>query len=164
MSDFESYNWIENVFILKNKNFVVEANTFKSIKGSRTYIIENWNLVINANIDFSDNIAFVVRWWNIQINKNVTLIDWTYISIVKDSKGWKIEWIWWSTTNILNVVGSLYWNINDLVSKRTYVKQNSSNQIDVWTIVSFGSSLFRKPSPLISTFISEYLQADKVSK
>lgn len=164
LSDFVSYNWIENVFILKNKNFKVETSTFNNIKWSRTYIVENWNLIINANIDVVDNIAFVVKWWNIQVNTNVTLMDWTYISIEKDSKWGKIEWIGWTTTNILNVTGSLYWNINDLISNRTYVKQNSNNQIDVWTIVSFGSSLFKKPAPLISTFISEYLQANKVSK
>ncbi len=165
LSDFESYNWIENVFILKNKNFVVRANTFNSVSWARTYIIENWNLKINSNINYDiDNIAFVVKWWNIQIDKSVTRIDWTYVSIIKNWIGWKIEWSGWTTITVLNIFGSLYWDISDLVSKRTYVKQNSSNQIDVWTIVSFGSKLFRKPAPLISTFINEYLQAEKISK
>ena len=79
---------------------------------------------------------------------------------------WKKANIWDpdTTTSILLVNGSLYWNINHLISKRTYVKQQSSGLIDVWTIVSFGSSLFRKPAPLITTFINEYLTADKIAK
>jgi cysteine-rich repeat protein len=164
LSDFKNYNWIKNVYILKNKNFVVDSSIFNGITGSRTYIIENWNLKINKNIVYSDNIAFVVKWWNILIHKDVTNIDWTYVTIAKDTTGWKFQWTWWTSLKILNVNGSLYWNISNLVVNRTYVKQNSSNQIDVWTIVSFGSKLFRKPSPLISTFIDEYLQSEKISK
>ena len=164
LSDFKNYNWINNVFILTNKSFKVESGTFNSVSWARTYIIENGNLIINSNINFSDNIAFVIKWWNIQIDKSVTKINWTYITIEKNWVWWKFEWKWWNTIEQLNIYGSLYWNINDLISSRTYVKQNSANQIDVWTIVSFGSSLFRKTAPLIWTFINEYLQSEKISK
>ena len=164
LSDFENYNWISNVFILRNTNFIVNNNIFSSISWARTYVIENWDLQINSDIIFPDNIAFVVKWWNIKINKTVLRIDWTYLAITKDWIWWKFVGIWGNTTNVLLINWSLYWNINDLISSRTYVKQNSNNQIDVWTIVSFGSSLFRKSAPLITTFINEYLQSEKIAK
>jgi len=165
MSNFESYNWIANVNILKDYDFDITWGQWTSFpSGSRTYIIENWDLTISENIEFSDNIAFIVKWWNIIIKNNVTRIDWTYITIWDSIVTWLFKWESSTTTNILLVNGSLYWNINDLISKRTYVKQQSSGLIDVWTIVSFGSSLFRKPAPLITTFINEYLTADKIAK
>ena len=164
LSDFENYNWIENVFILKNKNFVVNNNFLAWLTWARTYIIENWDLRINTDINYADNIAFVVKWGNITIDKNVDVIDWTYITIEKDSIWGDFVWVWGATTNRLLVNGSLYWNIDRLISTRTYVKQNSFNQIDVWTVVSFGSSLFRKTAPLLSTFIDEYLESEKVAR
>ena len=164
LSDFENYNWIDNVFILKNKNFVVNFDLFSWVSWARTYIIENWDLEIKSDIDYDYNIAFVVKWWNIKISDNVSLMDGMYITIVKDLVGWKFLWTGGSTINRLIVNGTLYWNINELISSRTYVKQNAYNQIDVWTIISFGSSLFRKPAPLISKFIDEYLNSEKVAK
>ena len=44
------------------------------------------------------------------------------------------------------------------------MKLNDKWQLDVWTVVSFGSSTFRKPAPLTSTFIDEYVKATKVAK
>jgi hypothetical protein len=164
LSDFDIYNWIDNVFILKNTNFIINSDLFSWLSWARTYIVENWNLEINSDIIFSDNIAFVVKWWDILIDKNVDTIDWTYITIEKDGNGWSFKWINWDTTNRLLVNWSLYWNIDDLISHRTYVKQNSFNQIDVWTIVSFGSSLFRKTAPLLSSFIDEYQNSIKIAK
>jgi hypothetical protein len=61
LGDFESYNGIEDVFILKEKNFRVLSNTFSSIAGARTYIIESGDLLIDADIDYPSNIAFVVK-------------------------------------------------------------------------------------------------------
>lgn len=163
LSEFDNYHGHDNVFILKNKNFIVDSNVLSWLSWARTYIIENWDLEINYDIMYSDNIAFVVKWWNIKINKSVWEINWTYISILKGDDWWKFMWTWWNTTDILVVNGSLYWNINRLIASRTYVKQNASNQIDVWTIVSFGSSLFRETAPLVSTFINEYLKSKKVA-
>ena len=166
LSDFDNYNWIDNVFILKNKNFVVNSDIFAWINNSRTYIIENWDLRINSDINYSnwDNIAFVVKWGDIWIHKNVHSIDWTYVTIKKDLNWWKFIWVWGNTIEKLVVNWSLYGNIDNLISSRTFVKQNSNWQIDVWTIVSFGSYLFRKPAPLLSTFINEYLKSEKVAK
>jgi hypothetical protein len=46
----------------------------------------------------------------------------------------------------------MYGKMNLLLEKRTYIK-NNDGVIDVGTIVSFGSSVFRKPAPLTSKFI-----------
>lgn len=64
----------------------------------------------------------------------------------------------------LIVRGSLYGKIDDLLNKRTYVSSNEDGQITVGTIVSFASGLFRKPAPLVSQFIEEYLASEKVAK
>lgn len=163
IGDFNSYNWISNAYILKNTSFVIWLNTFSWLSWPRTYIIENWDLLINSNINYSGNIAIVVKWWNIIIDKSVTSITWTYISIPNWSSGWDIKWTWWSTNNILTVKWSFYWNSQNLISQRTYIKENSW-LLSVWTIVSFWSSVFRDPAPLTSTFINEYLDATKVAK
>lgn len=164
ISEFENYNWIENAFILTDSNFVVNSSTLDWLSGSRTYVIENGDLIIEDDVDYSDNIAFVVKWGDIEIASTVEEIDWTYISIPKLTTGWDIIWTWWTTTTVLTVNWSLYWNIEELVSQRTYLKQNSSWQLDVWTIVSFGSSIFRDPAPLTSTFIWEYIESTKVAQ
>lgn len=163
----DKYNWLSNVFILKNKNLVVNTDLFSSLSWPKTYIIENWNLVIEKNINYHDNIAFVVKWWNIIIDKTVEKMSWTYITIKKLQADW--SYIWWNFTSNdtslkqLLITGNIYWNINDLVSKRTYIK-NNAGQLNVWTIVSFWSSLFKKPAPLLATFIDEYLKSSKIAR
>jgi len=164
LNDFKNYNWINNAFILKNTSFVVNSSTFTWLSGPRTYIIENGNLIINWDINYTWNIAFVVKGWNIHIDKSVTTITWTYISIPNWSVWGDIKWINWSTNNILTLKWSFYWNLANLISQRTYIKENSSWLLSVWTVVSFGSSVFRDPAPLTSTFINEYLNATKVAK
>lgn len=158
LSDFESYKWKTNAYVLKNANFEINSDLFTNVSWPRTYIIENWDLLINTNIDYDYNVAFVVKWWNIIIWDNVTKITWTYIVI-----WWKIKWVN-NTVKKLIVSGSLYWDASDLNTRRTYVKLNSNWQLDVWTIVSFGSSVFRKPAPLTSTFINEYKESVKVAQ
>lgn len=68
-----------------------------------------------------------------------------------------------STNTVLTVDGSLYGDISDLSLKRTYIRDTGS-QISVGTIVSFASGLFRRPAPLVSQFIEEYMQSEKIAK
>jgi hypothetical protein len=162
--DFQNYNWLSNAFILKNTRFVIGINTLNWLSWARTYIIEDANLVINADISYSDNIAFVVRWWNIEIDKSVKNVKGIFIAIPKGDVGGKIIWLNGKTTDVLTVDGSFYGNVENLIDKRTYMKQNSDWLLDVWTVVNFGSSVFRDPAPLTTTFISEYLEAIKIAK
>ncbi len=155
----DKYNWLSNVFIVKNWDLTI--NAIISWNGERTYIIEWWNLYINQNITYANNIAFVVKWWNIIISSNVTKINGTFIAI-------KVWTVWWSissaqTDEKLVVNWSLYGNIEALVNNRTYI-QNKNDLINVWTVVSFGSSLFRKQAPLVWDFIWEYVKSKKVAK
>jgi len=154
------FNWLDNVFIVKNWDLVV--NSAITWTWVRTYIVEWWNLLINHNITYSDNIAFVVKWWNIIIASNVTQINWTFISI-------PVSWAWWkiisvySQSNKLVVNWSLYWDTSDLVGNRPYI-DSKDGILNVWTIVSFWSSLFVKQAPLVWDFIWEYMKSTKVAK
>lgn len=164
LDDFESYNGIENVYIIKGKNFKPNAWFLSWITGPKTYIIENGNFHIDSDITYPDNIAFVVKGGNIIIKETVEQITGTYISIPKSSGGWAIKSDGNKTKNILHLQGSFYGDLSDLIAHRIYVKDNGNGMIDVGTIVSFGSSVFRKPAPLTTTFINEYLDATKVAQ
>jgi cysteine-rich repeat protein len=153
------YNGLSNVFIVK-WNLTINSTSIPW-SSERTYIVEWWNLYINQNITYTDNIAFVVKWWNIIIASNVTKINWTLISI-------KVSGVWWQiisveSDNKLVINWSLYGDIENLVNNRTYI-ENKNDLINVWTIVSFGSNLFRKQAPLVWDFIWEYIASKKVAK
>jgi hypothetical protein len=77
-----------------------------------------------------------------------------------------IIWTWGTTSKQLVVKGSLYWNINDLVSKRTYVDWDldSGDTLDIWTLLDFDSDLYKDPAPLLSDFLSEYTNANRVAQ
>lgn len=163
LSDFESYNGIENAYIIRNKNLVIDSDLFSSLSWPRTYIVESWNIIINSDIIYDNNIAFVAKGWNITIKDTVEKLKGTYIAIPNISWDyWKIRSSW-ETLNQLVINGALYWNSSDLVEDRTYIKYEN-NQISVWTIVSFGSSVFRDPAPLVSTFVSDYQKSAKTAK
>jgi hypothetical protein len=159
----KKYNGIKNVFILKWQNLSISTIP-NTISWPRTYIIEEGDLIINGNLDYKDNIAFVVKWGNIIIKDTVTELDGVYISIEKLWVGWSIKWSWVSTNEKLLVNGSLYGDISSLVDERTYVKSSSNGQLNVGTIVSFASWLFRKPAPLVSQFIEEYMDSQKIAR
>lgn len=55
-----NYNGIDNVFIVKGKNLHLTSSTSSNV-GSRTYIIEDGDLVIKEDLVFADNVAFVVK-------------------------------------------------------------------------------------------------------
>ena len=124
-----------------------------------------YTTILDHNITYNNNnIAFIVKWWDILIQHNVLEVTGTYITI----NDW-IKWgeflpaTTWTTLNVLNIKGSVYWNIENLVNSRVKIEV-IWNQINVWTIVSFGSSIFRKPAPLLSQFIDEYLKSEKIAK
>ncbi len=160
-----NYNWISNVYIVKWGNLTISSDI--SWSWPRTYIVEcnTWTLCslnINQDIKYSDNIAFVVKWWNIVIAPHVKNMNWTYISIPVSWIGWKI--ISGSSNDRLIINWSLYGDITSLVSNRTYIQNSANNIINVWTVVSYGSNLFRKPAPLVWDFIWEYMASKKVAK
>jgi hypothetical protein len=171
--DWINYNGMDNVYYKKATNVTIwslfDINTnpidWLSDTASKTYIIE-WDLIISKDImDYPGSLAFIVKWGNIIIWKNVKNLQWTYIALPdSDWYNWNINWGWGNTNNVLHVKWSMYWDNRDLISKRTYIKNNSTGQIDVGTIVSFGSSVFRKPAPLTTKFINDYLETTKVAQ
>lgn len=163
IATFEKYNGLDNVFIIRGSNAII-SNSFILPTTPTTYIIEWGNLTINRDIETSTNIAFVVKGGNIIIDKNVNKLSGTYISIPVSGVGGKI--LSNGDTDVqLVVTGSLYGDIAELVDARHYIaKSTSSSMLGVGTIVSFGSSIFHKPAPLVGQFIGEYLDTTKVAK
>ena len=163
-SDFGKYNGLDNVYIITGKNVIINSGDFVAPTEPTTYIVEGGNLTINENINSNANIAFVVKGWDIIIHKDVEEIDGTYISIPVWSPAIGGDIVGSGDTSTQLVVnGSLYGDISELVMTRHYIS-NDSGQLWVGTIVSFGSSLFTKPAPLVSQFIGEYLEAEKIAR
>ena len=79
--------------------------------------------------------------------------DWDWGYITSDA----------STINQLFINWALYGNISELLSKRTYIK-NDDKYIRVWTNVNFTSKIFTNPPPLLSKFLNDYLDVKKVAK
>ena len=152
-----SYRGIDNVYIVKGNLTIDDASLLESISAPRTYVVEDGNLIINDDIASNQNIAFVVKDGNISIGSNVNNLEGTYISI-----GGSIGWD--TTDERLVVNGSLYGDINPLVASRQYVKSDNEGNLSVWTVVNFGSSIFKKPAPLVGQFVSEYLASSKVAR
>ncbi len=152
-----SYRGIDNVFIVKGNLTIDDASLLENISAPRTYVVEDGNLIINDNIASNQNIAFVVKDGDISIGSSVNSLEGTYISI-----GGSIGWD--TTDERLVVNGSLYGDINPLVASRQYVKSDDEGNLSVWTIVNFGSSIFKKPAPLVGQFVGEYLASSKVAK
>jgi len=161
--DKESYNWMQNVFIFKDKSLKIDwTDPLSWFSWPITFIVENWNLYIDTNIEYPDNVAFVVKGWDIIIKDTVTRMDGTYITI-PEWTSWGKFISDWETSNVLVINWSIYWDITDLVSKRVNF-ENNDGVLSVWTVVSFGSALFKKPAPLVSQFIEEYLNQQKVAQ
>lgn len=150
-----SYNWFNNVFIHK---WDVVLNSQNITWWNKTYVIEDWNLIINGNINSSDSILFVVKNWDIIINKLVTEIDAIIINI-----WWEIKGDWGYTLDRLVINWALYGNVGDLLSRRTYIKDRGA-YIDVWTVVNFTSKIFSSPPPLLSKFLWEYSNSEKIPR
>ena len=160
-TEFVRYNGLDNVFIIKGdvnmSNIEFEGTKYSDIPKATTYIID-WNLTIDEDVYSWFNMAFIVKnWWNIIVNSNVTEIKWTYIVLWT----WIIEGEVSSETLIVN--WSLYWNSKNLVSNR-YNVEEVNWKLTFGTIVSFWSSIFQKPAPLITSFINDYLETSKVAK
>ncbi len=155
----DKYNGLDNVYIVKGKN--VEISSIPAgITESTTFIVEWGNLTITGNIETNENVAFVVKGGDIKIRSNVVKLDGTYIAIPNTTGGNITSQ---PSADQLVVDGSLYGNIENLVQNRYYIAQDG-DQLSVGTIVSFGSGLFTRPAPLVSQFVGEYLESEKVAK
>jgi len=154
INSFDSYNWIDNVYFVKDANITMPATSFSERK---TYIIENGDLIIEWNIESTKNIAFIVKNGDIIIKDNVTQIDGTYVNIWGKIKSD-------NTSNELIVNGSLYGDLSELTENRTHISMDDEGNINVWTIISFGSNILNKPAPLVGQFIGEYMNSKKIAQ
>lgn len=159
---FTKYNGLDNVFIVKANVNVSDIEfdwtKYSDISESTTYIID-WNLIIDEDVTALHNIAFIVKWEShyIFVNEGIENIKWTYIVLDNGSiKGAPSD-------KQLIVKGSLYWDITNLVNNR-YKVEEKAWELSFGTVVSFGSSIFQKPAPLVTQFINTYLTTQKVAK
>ncbi|MCH2189141.1 hypothetical protein MK079_04920, partial [Candidatus Gracilibacteria bacterium] len=163
VSEFENYNDLENVYVVSGANFRVPSDLNSQVSGPVTFIVQNGNILIEQNIEYDDNIAFIVQNGNINIESDVTEIKGTYIAFEGNGA---------STGNIVSlpsqdqlvVHGSLYGNLDILIQNRSYISENNNGGFDVGTIVSFGSSLFQKPAPLVGEFIDQYIESTRTAE
>lgn len=153
----EKYNGFENVFISKNN---IELNDLNITGWNKTYIIE-WDLTINWNITTSDNLLFVTKWWNIKIWANVSKIEAVLMSMKNNNNWWKI--ISENSPEQLYINWAIYWELDELLQNRTYISTDW-NYVKVWTNVSFSSKILSNPAPLLSKFLWEYIEAERVSE
>ncbi|MBW7955014.1 hypothetical protein H3C61_04350 [Candidatus Gracilibacteria bacterium] len=149
------YNGFDNIFTHKG-NLSLSSQTISG--GNKTYIIEDGDLTISGDIKSDKNILFVIKNGKVIITKDVKLIDAVIInlnggSIVGDEQ----------TTNKLIVNGALYGNVDNLLSKRTYIKDRGE-YIDVGTNINFTSKIISSPPPLLSKFLGEYIEGTKAPK
>lgn len=168
-NDISSNNWVSNITTLPSQKFNwfddvfthkwnVSLNAQNISWWNKTYIIEDWDLTINWDITSSSSILFVVKNWKIIIKNTVSNIDAIIINI-----WWKVEWDSVYTLNKLVINWALYWDVDDLLTKRTYIKDRWA-YVDVWTMVNFTSKVFTSPPPLLSKFLWEYSNLDKIPK
>ena len=155
INSFGSYRWMNNVKFVKDTNITLWSQSFTD---NITYIIENWNLIIDQNIESNKNIAFIVKNGNIIVKNNVSKIDGTYVNI-----WWEIKWDT-TTSEQLIINGSMYWDLNNLISKRTHISMDIWGNINTWTQLQFSSNIFNKPAPLVGQFIKEYIDSQKIAK
>ena len=157
-ASWENYNWLDNVYIYKWDTKINWSTPVISWLSNPTTLIVEWDLTIDGNIEPNKNIAVIVKNWDLKIKSNVTKLKWTYIVI-----NWKITWEV-NNTDQLVIKGSLYWDVNDLISKRTYVDWTAwGDTLDVWTILDFNSSVYEDQAPLLSKFLDEYFQASRTA-
>ena len=164
---WNSYNGLDNVFIIDtiddlNLNTNINWTKLKDLTEATTLIIKN-NATITGdikNINFS-NIAIVVKKGDLKIDSNVTNLEWTFIVI-----DWNIIWDGNKIDTQLIVKGSLYWDINGLISERTYVDWDldSNESLNIWTMLDFDSNMYSKPAPLLSDFLSEYTNTNRIAR
>jgi len=150
------YNWLDNVFIHKwDVNLISQNITW----WNKTYIID-WNLTIWWDITSNNNILFVViNWWDIIIKNSVKNIDAILINMY-----WKVKWETTKTNDKLIINWALYsQDVSDIIAKRTYIKDRWE-YIDVGTMINFTSKIFISPPPLLSTFLQDFLNTQKVAK
>lgn len=118
-------------------------------------IVENGNLLINADIRYADkasSFAWIVKNGNIIIADTVQNISGVYVTLAG-----AIESNGISTPNRLTVDGSLYGNTSDLVTHRSYVRgQTGYSALNVGVVVNYSNRAIMYPPPFLSRFLDQY--------
>lgn len=156
--DFDYFYSVNKTKITMESQIWLDINTPLTITWVKTVIINNWDLNIKSDIKYWDkdaSWAFIVKNWNINIAANVKNIAWVYV--VLDENSWVYSMYWESTANQLMVDWSIYWNMQNLVNNRTYIRgQTTSTSLSTWVIVNYSNRSIKNPPPLLKSYLKQF--------
>lgn len=145
------------IYKLKNGNLTINKFSLPVSGGSKTYVIENGDLIINGDIVYEDSgfnlanakeipsIAFVVINGNIRIAPNVKKLSGVFVALKKDKNGTGKFLGQAQSANPLKILGSVYGDIEPLFSSRSYI---GSPKLGQGTItINFDGRIFYNMPP-----------------
>lgn len=139
------------VYKLKNGNLTVDKFSPPVAAGSRTYVIENGDLIINGNIIYADtkfdlnnmkkipSIAFIVINGNIKIAPNVTKLSGVFVALNGKITGTA------NSINQLEFTGTIYGDIEPLFASRSFVGNARRGQGTI--VINYDGRLFYNMPP-----------------
>ena len=135
----------------------VNPHTLPISKGSKTYVIENGDLIINGDIVYEKSlfdlgsapnipsIAFIVINGNIRIAPNVKKLSGVFVTLNKDKNGTGKILGQSPSVNPLKISGSVYGDIEPLFGSRSYT---GSPKLGQGTItINFDGRIFYNMPP-----------------
>ncbi|MBI4994321.1 hypothetical protein HZC21_01595 [Candidatus Peregrinibacteria bacterium] len=145
------------VYKLKNGDLTINKFSLPVSRGSKTYVVENGDLIINGDIAYEDfgfnladannipSIAFVVINGNIRVAPNVKLLSGVFVALKKDKSGTGKFLGQGPSANPLKILGSVYGDIEPLFASRSYI---GSPKLGQGTItINFDGRIFYNMPP-----------------
>lgn len=145
------------VYKLENANLTVNYGALGIDSGSRTYIVENGDLIINGNIKYKNtvfdpantkqipSIAFIVINGNIQIAPTVTELSGVFVTINANKPGTGKILGKGTSDKMLKITGSVYGDIEPLFDSRSYVGNAKKGQATI--VINFDGRIFYNMPP-----------------
>lgn len=148
--NFSEQWWLKlsqnNLIYFKNRDVTIDCWVTCNISWKKTIIVENWNLILRSNLNYTDSnsiIWFILIWnkdWNksqFRISENITNWVWVIYSewpIVSINNSNTKVYDWWNTANT-DLVNQLYWKWS-FASRNTVWWAIKDNQwvCPYWTI------------------------------
>jgi hypothetical protein len=153
-------NGNDNVYAFRGN---LTIGCVEALSGVKTIIVENGSLTINCNNSYADaaaSWAFIVKDGDIRISNSVTSLVGVYVTIDSDrnsTDGRFVSADTATTTNILNINGSLYGDATSLFSSRVYVRgTNAYDTLTTGVILSYSNRALVSPPPMLSQYLNNY--------
>ena len=159
------------VYKLKGANLTIDPFVQPVGSGSRTYIIEDGDLIINGNVRFDENvtinsfkdtpsIAFIVINGSIRIAPTVTELDGVYVALKGESENSGKIFGSAPSERSLVVDGSIVGDLEPLFESRSYIGDARRNQGTI--VINYGGWLFYNLPPVLRDIIT--IQEEQVAR